>query len=136
MGLVVQLPAKAEVAKSQGDLRAAVAVREVRPPSVARRRLNRLLNGTDFGAFYSDAQCIPLGARPVLEAVVSLVALCGDGSEWRIHPFDQAHGGIARKLGVRMRVDGAEAEIRQHLATLQHWGLIKVGDGVLRLGDC
>lgn len=127
MGSVVQLPERYVVPPM---------VREIRPRSVARRRLQKLLKYPEFLIFWRHADRMPLGARLVLEAAVDLVALCGDGCEYHVHPRDMANGGVAKRLGGHLQFHLGEAEIRQHVTTLVGLGMLKVRGNVLRLGDC
>ena len=109
---------------------------QVRPRSVARRRLQKLLKHSEFHFWWSNLDRVPLGARVVLETAVDVVALCGDGCEYHVHPRDMEGGGIPARLAMNLRILPGNTEIQRHVDLLVDLGMLKVSGNVLRLGDC
>ena len=136
MGLVVQMPMRDRGKDARPPAAEQRTRRAARWDTLARRRLERIYKSLGSPVQVSDPGYISLDARPVLEAAVELVYLCGDGTEYRLDPIDDKAWGVAGKVTRHLRYFGGEAEIQRHLDMLVRRGLLAAaGGGVLRIGD-
>ena len=75
----------------------------------------------------SNARALPLGARPVLEAVAELVAASPEPGVYR--PDPELDGPLCEQIARRLDFHGGEAEVEGHFARLVRAGLLVVDEG-------
>ena len=84
----------------------------------------RLLRNVRLLDRWRDPVIVPLGARPVLEAVAEMAAASGPSLEYRIDPEIEGHRSLAGWVAWRMDALGAETEIAGHLGLLMDAELV------------
>ncbi len=98
----------------------------------ARSLLRQVLKQPGCELRYSNVRVVPVGARPVLEAVVALVANSEDGRTYECDA-ELDEGGLATWVALHMRAVGAEPEIGSHLAALARARLIILAGNTVSL---
>ncbi len=98
----------------------------------ARSLLRQVLKQPGCELRYSNVRVVPVGARPVLEAVVALVANSEDGRTYECDA-ELDEGGLATWVALHMRAVGAEPEIGSHLAALARARLIILAGNAVSL---
>lgn len=93
-----------------------------------RSLLRRLLALPRLQDRYEDPQLVPLGARPVLEAVADLVAGAGDDGGYRVDQEADGARSLLQVVARRVRAVGHEAEVHSHMEALMRAGLLVLTD--------
>lgn len=126
-------PRGSGLAHARASVSGSATTAPARPRRVSGRSLVRtLLKQPDHALHFQDINIVPIGARPVLEAIAELVAKAGPDLVYA-PDLSFVVGGVPRLVALKMQAVGAEAEIEGHLAALARARLIIADAGSVRL---